>query len=63
MTMQAKEMVKGIAKLASLPEVCVRVNEMVDDPRCSAGALQSMVAATRRWMLHVPRSALASTRR
>ncbi len=44
MTMQAKEMVKGIAKLASLPEVCVRVNEMVDDPRSSAADIGKVIS-------------------
>jgi len=44
MTMQAAELVKGIAKLASLPEVCIRVNEMVDDPRSSAADIGSVIS-------------------
>ena len=44
MTMNAVELVKGIAKLASLPEVCVRVNEMVDDPRSSAAEIGKVIS-------------------
>jgi len=44
MTMQAAELVKGIAKLASLPEVCIRVNEMVDDPRSSAADIGKVIS-------------------
>jgi len=44
MTIQATELVKGIAKLASLPEVCVRVNEMVDDPRSSAADIGRVIS-------------------
>ena len=44
MTMQAAELVKGIAKLASLPEVCIRVNEMVDDPRSSAADIGTVIS-------------------
>lgn len=44
MTVQARELVKGIAKLASLPEVCVRVNEMVDDPRSSAADIGRVIS-------------------
>ncbi len=44
MTMQATELVKGIAKLASLPEVCIRVNEMVDDPRSSAADIGKVIS-------------------
>ena len=36
MSIQPEELVKGIGKLASLPEVCIRLNEMVEDPRYSA---------------------------
>ena len=41
---KARELVKGIGKLASLPEVCVRVNEMVDDPRSSAVAIGNVIS-------------------
>ena len=44
MTTQATELVKGIAKLASLPEVCIRVNEMVDDPRSSAADIGKVIS-------------------
>ncbi len=44
MTVQANELVKGIAKLASLPEVCIRVNEMVDDPRSSAADIGRVIS-------------------
>ncbi len=30
------ELVGGVVRLVSLPEVCIRVNEMLDDPRASA---------------------------
>lgn len=39
-----QELVKGIAKLASLPEVCIRVNEMVDDPRSSAAEIAKVIS-------------------
>lgn len=44
MSIEARELVKGLGKLASLPEVCVRVNEMVDDPRCSAAAIGKVIS-------------------
>lgn len=44
MNTQASELVKGIAKLASLPEVCVRVNELVDDPRSSAADIGRVIS-------------------
>lgn len=44
MTKQATDLVKGIAKLASLPEVCVRVNELVDDPRSSAADIGRVIS-------------------
>ncbi len=44
MPIEARELVKGIGKLASLPEVCVRVNEMVDDPRSSAAAIGKVIS-------------------
>lgn len=44
MPIAPQELVRGIAKLASLPEVCVRVNEMVDDPRCSAADVGKVIS-------------------
>lgn len=44
MPIAPKDLVKGIAKLASLPEVCVRVNEMVDDPRYSAADVGKVIS-------------------
>lgn len=44
MPIDPRELVKGVAKLVSLPEVCVRVNEMVDDPRYSAGDIGKILA-------------------
>ncbi|ALP52011.1 hypothetical protein Tel_02020 [Candidatus Tenderia electrophaga] len=44
MSKQASDLVKGIAKLASLPEVCVRVNELVDDPRSSAADIGRVIS-------------------
>ncbi len=43
-TIDPKQLVEGVAKLASLPEVCVRVNEMVDDPRCSAADIGKVIS-------------------
>lgn len=44
MTIDPNELVKGVGKLTSLPEVCVRVNEMVDDPRTSAAAIGGVIS-------------------
>jgi len=44
MPVDARELVKGIGKLASLPEVCIRVNELVDDPRSSAAAIGKVIS-------------------
>ncbi len=44
MTVDPKELVKGVGKLTSLPEVCVRVNEMVEDPRTSAAAIGKVIS-------------------
>lgn len=44
MPIEARELVKGVGKLASLPEVCIRVNEMVDDPRSSAAAIGKVIS-------------------
>lgn len=44
MPIEARELVKGVGKLASLPEVCMRVNEMVDDPSSSAAAIGKVIS-------------------
>lgn len=44
MIIEAQKLVKGVGKLTSLPEVCVRVNEMVDDPRASATAIGNVIS-------------------
>ncbi len=43
MSIDPRSLVRGVAKLASLPEVCVRVNEMVDDPRSSAADIGRVI--------------------
>jgi len=40
----AKELVQGVVGLISLPDVCVRVKEMVDDPECSAADIGKVVS-------------------
>jgi putative nucleotidyltransferase with HDIG domain len=44
MRIEPKQLVKGIAKLTSLPEVCMKVNEMVDDPRSSAADIGKVIS-------------------
>jgi len=44
MSQVPQDLVKGVAKLASLPEVCIRVNEMVDDPRSSAADIAKVIS-------------------
>ena len=44
MTIEAQQLIRGIGKLTSLPEVCVRVNEMVDDPRVSSSAIGKVIS-------------------
>ncbi len=44
MAIDPREVVRGVTKLASLPEVCVRVNEMVDDPRFSAPQIAEVIS-------------------
>ncbi len=34
--MQPQDLVKGSIKLVSLPEIFIKINEMVDDPTASA---------------------------
>ena len=38
------ELVQGVVGLISLPDVCVRVKEMVDDPNCSASDIGKVVS-------------------
>lgn len=42
--MTPKELVSGAIRLVSLPEVCLRVNEMVDDPKTSASDLGKVIS-------------------
>ena len=42
--MTPKELVTGAVRLVSLPEVCIRVNEMVDDPNTSATDLGKVIS-------------------
>ncbi|WP_455208522.1 HDOD domain-containing protein [Kaarinaea lacus] len=39
-----EELVQGVVGLISLPDVCVRVKEMVDDPDCSASDIGKVVS-------------------
>ncbi len=43
MSQQPEDLIASGTKLASLPEVCVRVNEMVDDPYCSAADIGEVI--------------------
>jgi putative nucleotidyltransferase with HDIG domain len=38
-----EQLVQRVAGLVSLPEVCTRVTEMVDDPRCSAAQIGKVI--------------------
>ncbi|MCW8901062.1 MAG: HDOD domain-containing protein [Gammaproteobacteria bacterium] len=40
----AKELVTGSIRLVSLPEVCIRVNEMLDDPSVTAAELGQIIS-------------------
>lgn len=40
---RATRLVKGVATLVSLPDVCLRVNDMVDDARSSAADIGSVI--------------------
>ena len=39
------DLVQGVVGLISLPDVCVRVKEMVDDPECSASDIGKVVSS------------------
>lgn len=43
-TLTAKELVTGSIRLVSLPEVCIRVNEMLDVPSVTAADLGSIIS-------------------
>ena len=38
------ELVSGVVRLGSLPEVCIRVNEMLDDPKISASDIGKIIS-------------------
>lgn len=38
------ELVSGVVRLVSLPEVCIRVNEMLEDPRVNAADIGRVIA-------------------
>jgi len=38
------ELVSGVVRLVSLPEVCIRVNEMLEDPRVNASDIGKVIA-------------------
>lgn len=40
---RAKRLAEGVAQLASLPEVCVRINEMVEDAKSSASDMANAI--------------------
>ncbi|HSH69020.1 MAG TPA: HDOD domain-containing protein [Deferrisomatales bacterium] len=42
--MTPEEMVSGVSELVSLPEVCVRINEMLDDPSTTSKALGEVIS-------------------
>lgn len=41
--MNPEQLVSNAGNLVSLPEVCIRINEMVDDDRCSAGEIGDVI--------------------
>ena len=43
-TLTAKELVTGSIRLVSLPEVCIRVNEMLDEPSVTAAELGNVIS-------------------
>lgn len=43
-TLTPKELVTGSIRLVSLPEVCIRVNEMLDDPSITASELGQIIS-------------------
>ena len=42
--MTPQELVSGVVRLVSLPEVCIRVNEMLDDPVVNANDIGKVIA-------------------
>ncbi len=44
MKLRAEHIAAEVSDLASLPEICVRLNEMVDDPRASVLAMEEVIA-------------------
>ncbi|PCI12143.1 MAG: phosphohydrolase [Thiotrichales bacterium] len=44
-TTTPEELVNGISELVSLPEACVRINEMVDDPAYSADDIGKVISS------------------
>lgn len=42
--MTPQELVSGVVRLVSLPEVCIRVNEMMDDPGVNATEIGKVIA-------------------
>lgn len=43
-TLSPKELVTGSIRLVSLPEVCIRVNEMLDEPTVTASELGQVIS-------------------
>ncbi|UCE89660.1 MAG: HDOD domain-containing protein, partial [Pseudomonadota bacterium] len=42
--MNPKELVSGVVRLVSLPEVCLRVSEMLEDPAVSTAELGRVIS-------------------
>lgn len=40
----AKDLVQGVVTLVSLPEVCIRISEMVDEPKVSAAQIGKVIS-------------------
>lgn len=45
MPLQPKDVVAQLTTLASLPDVCFRLNELMDDPRCSTANFAAVVSS------------------
>ena len=43
-TLTPKELVTGSIRLVSLPEVCIRINEMLDEPSVTAADLGQIIS-------------------
>ncbi len=43
-TLDPRDLVQGVVRLVSLPEVCVRISEMLDDPLVSAADLGQIIS-------------------